>query len=818
VPAFPGADGAGGNVSGGRGGSVYHVTVLDSKLADNIPGTLYYGLTHSTGPTTVVFDVGGTIWLGLKTTEVEGWDTQNAINIPSNFTIAGQTAPGGITLAGAQVKINGTVVAGQTLPQSNVIMRNVTLAAGYGMRKANSTSGYFDNYTYDNMDINSSGVMVDHIKALYATDESISANELANNVTVQYSVIGQGQSYPQADAQNNGNFVSHALGDLWSLGSNSVSTFSHNIYVHASGRIPAIQTVATKLTNNVPAYTDFRNNVVYNWFGSAGYGSSGEPGAGGFEGNYYKVGSGGDGSSGNNTSFAIVPTAAGTTPFKNSSSTLVYQTGNTLNALNGTVTNNLPNSSFGSTTSMFTSTPFTQIPYKGVTDSAAAAYTQVTNYAGSNWQSRDLIEARLVNDVLNRTGKITALDDPNNGYNSAGQYISNSTNNPDVEWNRMLALRSTRNPGVGGVGTGVGATGATYTRAANYDTDQDGMPDIWEASMGLNPTVADNNGTKLNDGYTNLETYLNELAAWPASSALVFGNANGTSRFAEIGNWQTGVYKPSRYDTAQVNSGTVVVDVVGQHAGTLIVANASGNTATLNVTNGWIDVAQSLKVGPGGTGSVTQSGGIVRAGTSVIIGGANQPGSYFLSGGTLATPLLTRGAQGGSFSFTGGMLHTDLVAFSLTNQGGILAPGSDLNLQLMAAASMPDVNNALEAIQSFVGTTHIAGSLTLQSGSVEIDLASLTSFDTLLVDNLLTLGGTLNVVLDNGYLPNAGDRWQIGTASSISGAFDSVIPGFFTQVQGGNLFLVAVPEPSSLIILATSILPVAALRLRRRTK
>ena len=330
IPAFPGADGAGGTVSGGRGGAVYHVTVLDSKLNDLTPGTFNYGLKNSTGPTTVVFDVGGTIWLGLKTTEVNGWDTQNAINIPSNFTIAGQTAPGGITFMGAQVKVNGTTVAGQPLPQANVIIRNVTLAAGYGLRKANSTSGYFDNYTYDNMDINSSGVMVDHVKALFASDESISANELANKVSIQYSVIGQGQSYPQADAQGGGAFVSHALGDLWGLGSNATSTFSHNLFVHASGRIPTIQTVASKLTNNVPAYTDFRNNVVYNWFGTAGYGSAGEPGAGNFTGNYYKVGPGGDGSSGNATNFSIVPTNAGTTPFKNSSSTSIYQTGNSL--------------------------------------------------------------------------------------------------------------------------------------------------------------------------------------------------------------------------------------------------------------------------------------------------------------------------------------------------------------------------------------------------------------------------------------------------------------------------------------------------------
>src|SRR5262245_21988683 len=47
VPAFPGADGAGANTSGGRGGIVYHVTVLDTKFSDTGPGTLHYGLNDA---------------------------------------------------------------------------------------------------------------------------------------------------------------------------------------------------------------------------------------------------------------------------------------------------------------------------------------------------------------------------------------------------------------------------------------------------------------------------------------------------------------------------------------------------------------------------------------------------------------------------------------------------------------------------------------------------------------------------------------------------------------------------------------------------
>ena len=43
------------------------------------------------------------------------------------------------------------------------------------------------------------------------------------------------------------------------------------------------------------------------------------------------------------------------------------------------------------------------------------------------------------------------------------------------------------------------------------DSDRDGLPDIWEKERGLNANdPADANATQ-NDGYTNLEHYLNSL-------------------------------------------------------------------------------------------------------------------------------------------------------------------------------------------------------------------------------------------------------------------------------------------------------------------
>jgi hypothetical protein len=116
------------------------------------------------------------------------------------------------------------------------------------------------------------------------------------------------------------------------------------------------------------------------------------------------------------------------------------------------------------------------------TETAVAAYESVLQKGGCIKPRRDSMDQRIVNDVLNGTGRII---DVQGGFPHGTTYPLTV-----AAWPVLTAT------------------------PAPQDTDHDGMPDEWEKQKGLNPADA-SDATKrtLSTGYTNIEVYVNSLVA-----------------------------------------------------------------------------------------------------------------------------------------------------------------------------------------------------------------------------------------------------------------------------------------------------------------
>jgi hypothetical protein len=692
LPFFSGAEGYGGTFAGSppAGGwfnnaTIYHVT----NLADSGPGSLRGAFVENSSNKIIVFDVAGTIQLTSDSLDIKNL---------SNYYIAGQTAPGPVTIYGNTTQITHS----NSTDNTNVVLRYLTFRKG-------ATGNGEDAITFAggngaSQSGRGSNMILDHVSASWAEDEILSVANNNTNVTVQYSMI------------NDALVSNHAYGSLIRPRIDSNVTFHHNLYAHNSSRQARFGTyLAETLT------TDFRNNVVYNWRDRASYaGGSSESEQEfvdvNYVGNYLIAG---PGTNSNTTTAFIVD--------KNVD-VRAYQSGNFIDPDKQVNPGGQPNGTntgwgmFAFNTVIDQTLTQMGAPFATptvTTQSASDAYWQIIDHVGNYWWSRDAIDTRVINNVLNNT----------NAPGGIGASAPNA-----AELNGVL-------------------TAPMISRPAGWDTDNDGMPGVWEVAHGLNPnSPGATPDWKLdfdNDGYINLIEYVNEAGEFPAPAPIVFNG--GTNRYAVITNWKTydgGVtagtnWQPSRFDEAQINGGTAIVDAAGQHARLLKMGVYDDNTPTLNVTGGWLDVEEEIVIGAHPTAG----------------------GTLNLSGGVLSTGSLSKGADD-TFNFTGGTLHADTVNFDLVNGGGTLAPGHS------------------------IGQTHVTGDLTQGSGTLQIELASSSLSDTLLVDSDVTLGGSLSVVPLAGFTPTNGNSWQIITAGSIASQFSSVTAGYYVQQQGNNLILV----------------------------
>ncbi len=236
--AFPGAEGAGRHSLGGRRGAVLRVTTL----ADSGPGSLRAAVETS-GPRTVVFDIGGTIRLASPLTVRRG-----------RITIAGQTAPGG----GITLRDHPLVVAAD-----DVVIRYVRSRLG-------NESGV----EADAISITRGRrIILDHVSASWSVDETLSVGNRYDppergiyDVTVQWSLIAESLN---ASGHAKGD---HGYGSLIRGGHGARMTFHHNLWASHRARMPRPGNYNPPSVDPEGPRFEFRSNVFYNWgSGHAGY-------------------------------------------------------------------------------------------------------------------------------------------------------------------------------------------------------------------------------------------------------------------------------------------------------------------------------------------------------------------------------------------------------------------------------------------------------------------------------------------------------------------------------------------------------------------
>ncbi|MBO0359793.1 T9SS type A sorting domain-containing protein [Hymenobacter sp. BT186] len=394
---------------------------------------------------------------------------RDAVSQPGRFVTF---AVGGIITLQSNVQVApNTTIAGQTAPgdgvvffnkritftgSNNTICRYLRVRLGATGNQGNDASGLS----------NGSNIILDHMSVSWGMDEVFSINwdgkgTAPDNITVQNSIIGQGLHR-----------ANHSAGGLIQTPDGGKVSLVGNLYISNKTRNPKVKGV-----------NEFVNNVVYDW----GNGNRlGDQMNYGWSGDAYIMGGSAGVSEVNiiNNYFVGGPLTPPdkTTPFSRGTGTFnLFGSGNYFdNNRNGVLDGTLvPYDTVGYPGIVgpgFRSQPFAY-PNATPVRTALQAYQHVIDSVGAAYPRRDQVDGLMIDEVRSR--------------GTQGYYVFNESDLPF---------------GNGGLGNVFGAP-------APLDTDQDGMPDAWEDTHGLNKNnradaVAYSTTAP---AYLNIEVYINSL-------------------------------------------------------------------------------------------------------------------------------------------------------------------------------------------------------------------------------------------------------------------------------------------------------------------
>lgn len=460
TPAFPGAEGYGMYVTGGRGGKVYHVTTLEDTES---MGSLRHAIKQS-GARTIVFDVSGTIFLKSPLKITNG-----------DLTIAGQTAPGdGICVADWPVSLSA----------KNVIVRYVRFRCGNRNVSQTEGDGGHEGDGFGGTD--GANIIVDHCSVSWSVDECLSVYG-NRNTTVQWCIASN-------SLRNAGHHKgAHGYGAMMGGGK---TTYHHNLIAHHDSRTPRfVFRTGDETSPKTP--TDFRNNVIYNYGKNGAYG--GEEMNINLVNNYYKPGP-----------FTLMQPEGyqkriigiGVGTHKDQEGNVkeyvwghYYLNGNVNSRWKDVTEDNwniglvqqVSDSNYGwNATTQDTIHSSSPMPFAYVTThSAEKAFEKVVKYAGASYR-RDEYDRIITGDTEEGDATFTGKNETDRPgiIDSADEitYADGHTGWPTLKQGQVQT-----------------------------DTDGDGMPDEWETANGLNPEDSADGNLINEEGYTNLEVYMNSI-------------------------------------------------------------------------------------------------------------------------------------------------------------------------------------------------------------------------------------------------------------------------------------------------------------------
>ena len=368
----------------------------------------------------------------------------------SHITIAGQTAPGkGICIRKWTLGLSGA---------RDVIVRHVRVRPG-------NISGA----TIDGMGMQGSDHCIfDHCSISWSIDEAFSSRS-ARNITLQRTLISEAlnaaghENYPPGTRHGYAASISGGIG-----------SFHHNLLAHCDGRNWSL---AGGLTGGgvYDGYLDIRNNVVFNWNSRTTDGGAHEVN---FVGNFYQPGPASSYFYALNAQYDGFP---GTQQYFFTNNVMPGHFTEANQAAGRTASGSVPTGY-----SPWVDTPF--FPGYVTTHNATNALKIVLSDVGATQPVLDDHDLRVILETRARTntyvGSATGLP----GLPDSQDDVGGWENYPVVQ------------------------------RAANWDTDGDGLPDWWEVALDLNTNSApgdfsDSNADPDGDEYTNLDDYLNWMAA-----------------------------------------------------------------------------------------------------------------------------------------------------------------------------------------------------------------------------------------------------------------------------------------------------------------